>query len=500
MLKEIKQTAKHSVVYAIGNFGIKFVGFLLIPFYTNPTLLSINDYGALAVLEATLAVLVGVLSLSMETSFSRWFWDKKFVNEQKSLFFTTLSFLLLILVPATISLSYFSVELSTLIFSNSSYSFLLKLTIFTAAFQVTNNLTLWLLRLKSKSTFFVSIQIFKLFSLLILIIWGLKYKGLGLLAICQASLIVEAITFLVLIPTIIKNAEFKIQLDVLKNMISYSFPLMLASLSGVLLSFADRYMLNSMEGLDRTAIYSVGSRIANTLKILVTMSLSLALLPMQMKKMDEAGNERFFAKIFKYSSFIFSISLLALSLFSLEVLKVISGSPVYWEANGVVCIISFALLFNQLKNDAMMGLIVKKRTKIVGLLVLLASLLNIGLNFVLIPIWDIYGASMATLLAQIFFFMMVYYSAQKAYFIPFELRNTLVLIVVLAIFVSVGLLVSDLNIGLRLIVKLLLLILFPFVLLSMNYYNKSEKEAAKLVFNTWRKPGKLKENLMRFFK
>lgn len=500
MLKEIKQTAKHSIVYAIGNFGTKFVGFLLIPFYTNPALLSTNDYGALAVLEATLAVLVGILSFSMESSFSRWFWDKKFVNEQKSIFFTSFSFLLLILLPATISLSYFANEISSLIFGNTNFSFLIKLTIFTAAFQIFNNFTLILLRLKSKSIFFVSIQIFKLISLLLLIIWGLKYKGLGLLAICQASLIVEAIAFLLLIPTIIKNTQLKIQLNVLKNMISYSFPLMLASLSGVLLSVADRYMLNSMEGLDRTAIYSVGYRIANTLRMLITMSLALALLPLQMKKIDEAGNQQFYAKIFKYSSFIFSVSLLALSLFSLEALKIITGSPIYWEAHGVVCLISFALLFNQLKNDAMMGLIIKKRTNIVGLLVLFTSLINIGLNILLIPIWDIYGASVATLLSQLSFFIMVYFTAQRIYYIPFELRNTLVLIVVLAIFVLIGLLVADLNIGLRLVIKLILLVLFPFVLLLMNYYNKSEKEAATLVFNTWRKPSKLKENIMRFFK
>ena len=500
MLKDIKNTAKHSIVYAIGNMGVKIVGFLLIPLYTNPEILSTSDYGALAVLEATLQVLVGVLSFAMTGSLARWFWDKTYEAEQKSIFFTSISFLTVVIIPIVFFLSYFSEQLSRTLFESIEYSLLLNLTIITAGFQIINNLVLTLLRLKSKSVLTVSIQIAKFVTLLFLIIWNLKYKGTGLIGIWQAYFIIEVIVFIVLIPVIAKNSIIKIQLKILKEMLAYGLPLMLASLSGVLLSVTDRYMLNSMEGLDRTAVYSIGYRIANTLKIVVTSSLGLALLPLKMKKIGEEESERFYAKVMKYSSFLFSIALLCLSLFSLEILKVITGSTVYWEAHGIVAVISFALLFGHLKEDALIGITIKKRTKITGTLVFIASILNIGLNIVLIPLWDIYGAALATLLSQIFFFITVYITAQKIYYIPYELRNTIVLVMLLAVFVIIGLAVSDLDIFIRLIIKIILLILYPILLSLLNYYNETEKEIIKQLFYTWRKPGKLKENFKRFLK
>lgn len=500
MLKDLKKTAKHSIIYAIGNMGAKFIGFLLIPFYTNPQLLSTSDYGALAVLEASLQVLVGVLSFAMTSSFSRWYWDKEFVSRQKSIFFTALTFLIVMITPIVVSLSYFSNQFSSLIFSNLNYSLLIKLTIYTAGLQIVNNLTLTLLRLKSKSVFYVGVQLFKLVGLLFFIIWGLKFKGLGLIAVWKAYLIVEAISLITLLPVIIKNCHIKLQFAILKDMLSYGLPLMLASLSGVLLAVTDRYMLNSMQGLDKTAVYSVGYRIANTLKMVVTMSLSLALLPLQMKKIGEDGSKFFYARIMKYSSFLFSIALLALTLFSLEILKVITGSSIYWEANGVVAIIAFALLFGQLKNDALIGITIKKRTKITGVLVFITSILNIGLNIVFIPIWDIYGAAFATLFSQLFFFIAIYYNAQKVYPIPYEIRNVIVLIGLLALFVITGLAISEWNVIIRLAIKTFLLILFPFALALFNYYSATEKSTLIQLFETWRKPSEFMNNIKNFLK
>jgi len=498
MLKDIKKTAKHSIVYAIGNMGIKIVGFFLIPFYTNPQLLSTSEYGALAVLEATMQVLVGVLSFSMVGSLSRWYWDKDYVNQQKSIFFTSLSFLIVVIVPTVFGLSYFSDHFSNLIFESANFSFLIKLTIYTAGIQIVNNLTLTLLKLKSNSVFFVCIQIGKFVGLLALIIWGLKYRGIGLLGVWQAYIIVESLVFIMLIPVILKNSYFKIQLKVLREMLSYGMPLMLASLSGVLLSVTDRYMLNSMQGLDKTAIYSVGFRIANTLKVVVTASLAVALLPLRMQKIGKEGSGRFYAKVMKYSSFLFSIALLILSLFSLEILKVITGSSIYWQAHGVVAIVAFALLFGQLKNDALIGITIMKRTKITATLVFVTSILNIALNILLIPIWDFYGAAFATLISQLFFFIAVYIAAQKIYYIPYELRNTIVLIALLIIFIIIGLGVSDFDIKIRLTIKVILLIIYPFALSLLNFYDKTELEMIKQLYNTWRRLGNLKGNLKRF--
>ena len=53
MIENIKLVTKNSLIYSLGNISIKLVGLILIPIYTNTEFLSFDDYGILAILEAS---------------------------------------------------------------------------------------------------------------------------------------------------------------------------------------------------------------------------------------------------------------------------------------------------------------------------------------------------------------------------------------------------------------------------------------------------------------
>lgn len=505
MLRDLKRTAKHTAVYAIGNIATKLIGLVLIPLYTDPKYLSPVDFGALTVFEATVQLLVGVLTMAMIQSLTRWYWDEKYRDQQKSIFFTSISFLLFTVLPIIIVASLFSGQISHLLFQDSltktvDYSFLLKLTFFTAGLQILNNQTLCLAKLQSRSFLYTGILILKLLLTLGLILWGILIKDMGLKAIWQAYLIAELAIFVINIPYVLRNIVIKFHFSILYEMLSYGFPLMLASVSGVLLATADRYMLNSIVGLEKTGIYSLGFRIANTLKVVISMSLALSLSPLRMKKINESNNQRFYSKMALYSSYIFVLGLLALSLFALEGLKIFTGSKIYWEANNIVPIISFALLIGLIKDNVIIALSIKKKTKITGTLIFITGLLNIGLNLLLIPHYDIYGAAAATLLSQIFFFISVTIAAQRIYFIPYEWRKILTLILLSLAIVCIGIAIADLAVELRLLIKVGMLISFPFLLYVFNFYEEVELENIRSIFRNWAKPRKFKENLQRFLK
>ena len=88
MFGDIKQTMKHTVVYGVGNFASKLVGFILIPLYTNEKFFSPADYGMLSLLDVTSQVLVAAMGLAFYAGLVRWYWDKEYAERQKSLFFT----------------------------------------------------------------------------------------------------------------------------------------------------------------------------------------------------------------------------------------------------------------------------------------------------------------------------------------------------------------------------------------------------------------------------
>lgn len=479
MLKDIKNTSKHTFIYSIGNIGIKLLGLVLIPFYTNEVYLSHEDFGALALLEATMQVATGIMGMAMANGLQRWYWDKKYRAKQKSIFFTAYSFLFAVLLPFLILSFIFTPHLSELIFSSKAFVFLLKLTVAAAALKVINSLTLTLLKLKSKSILYATVQIASLLITFLVIIGGLVYKNMGLDAIWVGYLAGEIFVFAVLLVVVVNNITFKFEVKILKEMFNYGLPLMLTSVAGVILLTTDRYMLNSMAGLVDTGIYSLGSRLANTLKVVVTTSIISALTPLLMQKIDDPNHQRHYSKIMTYSSFVFIMALLALSLFSLEILKVFAKSVIYWESAGIVAILSYSLLFGLMRSNANMGLIIVKDTKSIGLLTLVTTLINIGLNYWFIPIWNIYGAALATFLSQFLFLGLTIHIAQKRYRINYEWWKLIVCVVLSGAFVAVGLAISDVEIVLRLVIKSVLFVSFPFILVLFGFYEKIEVETIK---------------------
>lgn len=479
MLQDIKKASKHSIIYSIGNIGIKLIGLILIPYYTNEKYLSHDDFGALALLEATLLLVTGILGMAMAQGLQRWYWDKNYIEHQKTIFFTAYSFLLVVITPVLFILLTISDKITGLIFDNLDYVLLLKLTLITAGFKVLNSLTLTLLKLKSKSLLYAFVQVFSLVLTLVIILGGLIYRNLGLEAIWIGNLAGEIFIFIALIFVVIKNISFKFDGKILVEMFNYGLPLMLTSIAGIILMTTDRYMLNSSEGLVDTGIYSLGLRIANTLKVIISTSLISGLTPLLMKKMNEERNQRYYSKVMTYTSFIFIMGLLGLSLFSLEILKIFTNSPIYWESASIVAIISFSLLFGLMRNNANIGLIIVKDTKSIGVLTLITGAVNIILNYFFIPIWNIYGAAFATLISHLLFLLFTFYLSQKKYFIPYEWKKIVTLIIISIIIVFIGYQISFLNVWLRIGIKSIMLISFPFVLLLFDFYEKVEIQNIK---------------------
>lgn len=482
MLKDIKNTTKHSFIYSFGNIGIKLLGLLLIPYYTNQVYLSHEDYGALALLEATLQVVTGIMGMAMASGLQRWYWDKQYITKQTSIFFTAYSFLLVVLIPLLLLLFTYANEISKLIFGSTNFEVLLKLTFATAALKVINGLTLTLLKLKSKSVLFATVQLVSLLITFLVIIGGLVYKNMGLDAIWIGYISGELFVFISLLVVVAKNSTISFEYKVLRQMFNYGLPLMLTSVAGVILLTTDRYMLNSLSGLVDTGVYSLGARLANTLKIVVASSIISALTPLLMKKIDDPNNQRYYSKIMTYSSFVFTMALLALALFSLDILKLFARSSIYWESAGIVAVISYSLLFGLMRSNANIGLIVVKDTRSIGLLTLVTTVVNILLNYWFIPIWNIYGAASATLLSQFLFLGLTIFIAQKQYHINYEWRKLIIMVVLSALFVAIGIGITEMNVALRLLIKSAMLLSFPFILFLSNFYEEVEVETIKSFF------------------
>jgi len=497
MLKSIKISLKDTFIYGLGNVAVKLVGFLLIPVFINEKYFSVNEFGIYGMLEISGVILAASMASALPQSLTRWFWDKDHKANQKGIFFMSYTTQLIVSVLFCLLLIPLSGTISVFLFSKPDWAKVISLVIISSAIQSVGNIINTLMRLQSKSSLYSITNLMKLTLVLSLTLYFIISKKMGLEGIYLAQVIGNALVVLVLIGYTIKNSTIFFDKTIFKSMNIYGFPLLVANISAALLTVIDRFSLDfvSLTALKSVGLYTLAFKITSTLKLVIVDSIRLAMGPMMFKRMDSPDYKRFYSKVLLYSSYIMMFAIIGVSMFSFELIKVMSGAKEYWGAVVIVPFLALSIYFINLKDVTIYGLHFAKKTRIIGIIVILSTILGLGLNILLIPIWDITGAAVATLVSQFIYFYACYYYSQKFFYIPYEMRKIVIMFVVGAVLSISSLFINGMELLPRFILKTSGLISFPFILYLFNFYEPIEIQSIRGFLAKWAKFRNLKSNL-----
>lgn len=477
MLQKLKQTAKQTIIYSLGNISSKLIGFVLLPLYTS--FLSTQEYGIFAILEVTATIMVAVCSFKLSTAMMRWCSTEKSEYKTKSILFTTYTSAFLIIVFLNIILQPFRNSFSILFFGNSQYQQYFLILLLSVSFEILNLFSFDLIRLKERSVFYILISITRLSTILILNIYFIKYLSLGVKGILLSQLIGNALITIITLPVLIKNMVFKFYYQELKKMLKYGIPLVFSTISMMLLTMGDRFIIKYFLNYSEVGIYSLGYKIASVVNVLIIQSFQTGFLPIAYKNFDKPDAQRFFSKTLTYYTFILVISSLGLSLFAKEIIELFSKSQEYNVAYTIVPYISLAFVFKGIQYIYSLGLHFTKKTKYNAYIVLSAAILNFVLNFILIPKFGIYGAASATVVSWLLMSTAFYKYSFRFYKVRYEQRNIFLLISIGIGFYLLSLLFQNTAFYLRIILKSFLIIAFPVILWVFRFYEKAEIDVLK---------------------
>lgn len=496
MISTLKSTLKNTFIYSIGTFSSRLSGFILIPLYTSH--FTKEEYGLMSMMEVSSQILLALLGFSLYNAFFRWYWDKNYINKQKSILFTITVFLVFQITLFVILGLSLQKELSLLVFNSDNHSYLIQILLIVSGFEAIGVLISTLLRLKEQAVFYTLLQMVKLAVCLGVTYYLIVFRNRNIEAVYEAQLIANILYFILIFNVYRKNIQIKFEWKILRDMLSFSMPLVLTSISGIILNITDRYSLRFLSDMGNVGIYSLGFKIANTIRVFVITSVNLALQPIIFKMMDDPGNKRFYSKVMTYFTFGLMFFVLFFSLYSPEIIKIVSRQNMeFWDAYKIVPILSFSMLFTMLRDVAFTGLNITKKTKVIAMLIISSALFNILLNVLLIPGLHLYGASVATTLSQIIFFVSVYFFAQKYYPVPYELKKIVLMIIVGVCIYGAGMLFNLCPLALRLTGKMMLILSFPFILFLLKFYESIEIERIGQFWQKWKNPMEWRKNLMK---
>ncbi len=480
MLGKLKHTAKQTLIYSLGNISSKLIGFILLPLYTG--YLQTEEYGIFAILEVTSTIIVAVFSFKLSTAMLRWCSSENSNSKVKSILFTTYSSAFLIIALLNLGLQPFRESFSNLFFSTNIYSQYFLILFLSVSFEILNLFSFDLLRLKEKSSFYITVSILRITTILVLNIYFVKYAGLGVKGIILSQLIGNIMVFIVTIPFLLKNMILQFNFLELKKMLQYGIPLIFSTISMMMITMGDRYIIKYFLNYSEVGIYSLGYKIASVTNVLIIQSFQTGFLPIAYKNFDKPDAQRFFSKILTYYTFVLVLASLGISLFSNEVIELFSKNSDYNIAYTIVPFISLAFIFKGVQYVYSLGLHFAKKTKYNAYIVLCAAIINFIINILLIPRYGIYGAAVATIISWILMSTAFYKISYKYYKVKYEIKKVILLISTGVILYVVSLLFNDFPFYTKIIFKSILIFIFPLLMWIFNFYEKSELEIIKGFF------------------
>nr|WP_321406541.1 polysaccharide biosynthesis C-terminal domain-containing protein [uncultured Carboxylicivirga sp.] len=494
MIGKLKGLFKQSFFYGVGNLIAKASGLILMPLYSF--YVSKAEIGLLALYETAYMFLLMVSGWGAKGGFTRWYNEMKSDDDRKSLFFTTYSFNVLtsflgVIITAVIlyNLSIFqsvNSERVIIIFSISSLSKLL----YDVPFIL---LKLQLKAFKQTTYLSVNILLTILFSF-----YFLQIKKLGFEGIFWAQLFANGITLITVIPLIFKNCLLKWHGKLLKEMIHYGYPLAISNILTLVLTISDRYILEAYYSLEAVGSFSVAIKVANVLQVIVVASFVTSYTYEYYKSINEEDNTRYHLKLFTYFMLFMVVSGLGIVLFGKEIIYILmAGKTEYFDALPVIPLLIVGLIFSGMRQVFVLPLTKYKQTRLISIVMIITGILNVGLNFLVIPRFGKEGAAFTTAISQLFAAIWFLRRVNRLETNNYEWRKVIIFLLTGAVFCTISFYIPSITIIVDILVKLLLLAGYFVLLYLLGVFEPIELLRLKEAYNKWKSPGNLIKNIKR---
>lgn len=202
----------------------------------------------------------------------------------------------------------------------------------------------------------------------------------------------------------------------LRELLSFSMPLVLSSLGVVAASYIDRFMIKNMMSLGDLGVFGVATRIA-MITSLLSIGVRQSLTPLIYNKYKEESTPVEIARLFWMYCGFSVIAVVGISSVAPFLLKLLVPDS-YAGAAVLVPFACASALFSTLYIFAP-GLAIEKKTGLTSVISLCTAAMSLFFNFALIPILGLLGAAVGTLLATVGGFVLYALAAQRYYYIPF---------------------------------------------------------------------------------
>jgi O-antigen/teichoic acid export membrane protein len=439
-MSPLKKLAKETAVYGLSSIVGRVLNYFLVPLYTRIFLP--NEYGIVTELYAYASFLMVLLTFGMETTFFR-FSESRFAKDK------VYSVALIPVIAANLVFIIMGIIFSSSIAEKLHYGNHSEYLVYFVLIVGLDGITaipFARLRQQHKALKFATLKLINITINITLNLFFLLFcpyflghgfygiravynPSIGVGYVFLSNMIASVVSVLLLSDNIFR---FKVEFDreLFKKMFTYTLPLLLAGLAGMVNETLDRillrYLLVVPAGvvdahkyiMAQIGIYGANYKVS-ILMTLFIQTFRYAAEPFFFSYAKENDSKQLYKKVMTYFVILGLIIFLGIMLY-IDIVKHFIGVK-YYSGLGIVPILLLANLFLGIIFNLSIWYKLHNMTKYGAFITIFGAIVTIITNYILIPLMGYAGAAWATFICYFFMMLLSYFWGQKYFHVEYDL-------------------------------------------------------------------------------
>ena len=421
-MANLKSLAKDTAIYGLSSIVGRFLNYLLVPLYTHYMPKDSGDYGVSTNIYAYTALILVLLTFGMETTLFRFANDGKYKPDtvlstaMATIGSLTAVFLLLIfgfIGPISGALGYTE---------HPDYLLMMAVVVALDAIQA---IPFSYLRFQKRAIRFASLKmLFIVLNIAMNVIYFVVLGKTSVFYVFFINLLCTSLITFFFLPDIFR-IQWKIDGQLLKTMFSYSWPILVLGIAGILNQVADKIIFplvypDEAQANVQLGIYGSCVKIA-MIMAMITQAFRYAYEPIVFAKSKDADKTEYYATAMKYF-IIFTLLAFLCVMGWMPVLKYIIGAD-YREGLGVVPIVMMAEIFMGIYFNLSFWYKLIDKTIYGAWFSLVGCIVLFAVNILLIPTYGYWACAWGGFAGYGTAMVLSYVIGQKKNPIPYPLKS-----------------------------------------------------------------------------
>ncbi|HXY05918.1 MAG TPA: oligosaccharide flippase family protein [Burkholderiaceae bacterium] len=402
-----KRFALHASNYSIANLLCVLGSFITFPILTR--IFTVDDYGVLNLIGATLTLLVGIGKFGIQHATVRLYSETTSGKrpETPSQFASTVLFGVLATGTAvTVGWAAISLLIPTRWWNEDRIPMLLLLTAVLIVIRVVDSGLTNILRAQERSRVMSIYNVAKRYAVLAILLLVLFRVARSLWGFYGATIGAElaAVVFLgfwfkrqyAIRPSLFSPSLYR-------AMLGFGMPMIGYEIAGIVLTLGNRYVIENFLGAGALGIFSAAYNLCDYVQNILLTAIGAAVVPTYVKIWEEKGPEETVAFLGRFAHFYVMLTLPIVAGLTAVAGPLIStlATSRYEQGAEIVPLIIGGMIFDNAMTVMSSGLYVQKRTKTIVVLVASCAVLNIALGVALVPMIGLLGAAVASFVSYL---------------------------------------------------------------------------------------------------